>query len=244
MNPSATIFILKSITKFLDLIYPPVCINCGKEGYLVCSECIQEIDYIQPPDVNPLIKPSINSHYQSSYIYLNTYLDSLHSVSFYKGVIRKCILSLKYERNIGLGLLLAELLAKEIESYKWNLDMIVPVPLGRKRLLERGFNQSAAVAFPLAKLLDLKYDARALHKIKETSSQVGLSREERWKNVENAFFADRLIVKGKNVMIFDDVYTTGATINACSKALKNAGVNKVFGLTLAKALYADNYQNL
>jgi competence protein ComFC len=117
----------------------------------------------------------------------------------------------------------------------WDLDMVVPVPLGAARQKERGYNQASLLARPLAMQLNLNYRSKALLRVRETQSQIELNREQRKLNVAGAFRADPKNVAGKNVLVIDDVTTTGSTLDSCADALLYAGAGKVYGLTLARA---------
>ena len=143
---------------------------------------------------------------------------------------------MKYRRNIGFGEALAIQMADYVRSLGWPIDMLIPVPLGNKRLKERGYNQVALVARPLAYQLGLRYEPGALVKARETRSQVGLSISQRSENVQDAYQADSQFVKGKSILIMDDVATTGSTISACTAALLSAGAREVYVLTIARAL--------
>ncbi len=112
----------------------------------------------------------------------------------------------------------------------------MPVPLGKRRLKERGYNQVGLVARPLAYELGWSYAPQALSKIRETRSQVGLTAVQRRENVRKAYQAEASAVKGKSVLIMDDVATTGCTILACTEALLEAGAREVYVLTIARAL--------
>ncbi|GAB4571091.1 MAG: hypothetical protein Fur0017_19260 [Anaerolineales bacterium] len=122
-----------------------------------------------------------------------------------------------------------------VQRLNWNIDLVVPVPLGKQRIQERGYNQVAMIAKPLAMGLDLQYSANMLFRRKETRSQVGLSREERRTNVQGAFQA-KTGVNGKIVLIMDDVSTTGSTLSSGAEALYTAGAKDVYALTVARAL--------
>jgi ComF family protein len=141
---------------------------------------------------------------------------------------------LKYRKNIALGASLAQHLVSLFRQYNWSIDLVVPVPLGKERLRQRGYNQAALLAQPFAYELELPYTARILNRIKETQSQVDLSFTERQSNVKDAFQAACQDVEGKQILVIDDVTTSGSTLNACADALMKAGARSVFGLTLAR----------
>jgi len=143
---------------------------------------------------------------------------------------------MKYRRNIGLGESIALQMTDFVRSLSWPIEMMIPVPLGKNRLKERGYNQVGLVARPLAYRLGLKYEPDALWKMRETRSQVGLTVSQRRENVQNAYRADPKIVNRKSILIMDDVATTGSTISACTEALLSAGAQEIYILTIARAL--------
>ena len=143
---------------------------------------------------------------------------------------------MKYQRNMGFGEAIAVQMMDFVRSLHWPIDVLIPVPLGKKRLKERGYNQVGLVARPLAYQLGLPYKPDALVKSRDTRSQVGLSISQRNQNVRDAYQADSQIVKGKSVLNMDDVATTGSTISACTTALLSAGAQQVYVLTIARAL--------
>ncbi len=133
---------------------------------------------------------------------------------------------------------LAEILARPLivtlKELQWPIDLVTPVPAGRIHQEERGYNQAALLARPVALGCGIPYRPRALVKIKEARSQVGLTFAERYQNVSGVFLARPAIVQGKNVLVIDDVTTSGATLEACAKAILTARATKVYGLTLAR----------
>ena len=143
---------------------------------------------------------------------------------------------MKYRRNVGLGEALASQMAEFVRSLPWDLDMMVPVPLGKCRLKERGYNQVALVAQPLASYANLLYASEALWKSRDTRSQVGLNISQRRENVQHAYKADPAIVKHKSILLMDDVATTGSTIASCTEALLSAEARDVYAITIARAL--------
>jgi ComF family protein len=142
---------------------------------------------------------------------------------------------------MALGEILSRPMISLFNDLKWKIDIITPVPLGIARLSQRGYNQAALLAKPLALGTNINYQPKALKKIRETVSQVGLSYRERRSNVIDAFNANKDTVQYKNILVVDDVTSSGATMEACSRALKNAGANEVYGITLAGSLHNDDY---
>jgi len=159
----------------------------------------------------------------------------------YDGPIKNALHHLKYDNDLGIADILAGKLSDHLQDLEWPIDLVVPVPLGKERRKERGYNQSAMLAYPLAIKLGLKYSSRLLKRIRETGSQVDLTREERRKNVNGAFFVEKGLVEKKVVLVVDDIITTGATMQECARALLDAGAKEVYSLSIArtvKRLYA------
>jgi ComF family protein len=150
--------------------------------------------------------------------------------------VQNAIHRLKYRRDIGLGEALADQITGFVVDLGWPVDMVIPIPLGKQRLNERGYNQVAMVAMPLSNQLGLEYWPKALVRARETRSQVGLSAIERQENVRSAFLADGRKVKGRIVLLIDDVSTTGATLSSAAEALYTSGAQDVFAFTIARAL--------
>jgi len=162
----------------------------------------------------------------------------------FEGPIRRALHNLKYRRNVALGDSLARPLAEYVGELGWPVDLVVPVPLGKERMKERGYNQVALLAMPLAAINHWQYAPRALARSRETRSQVGLTIGERKENVSGAFLAKSALVSGVTVLLLDDVATTGATVSACAAALMNAGVRTVYALTLARSLPYHGLNNI
>ncbi len=159
----------------------------------------------------------------------------LRSWSLYADPVRTAIHQMKYRRNLGLGEALAYPFANFVRSLNWPVEVIVPIPLSQKRYQERGYNQVATFAYPLSLHLGLKYLGRALYRVRETRSQVGLSARERRENVYDAFQARENLVRGKQILLVDDVATTGSTLSSAANALLIAGARAVYAVTLARA---------
>lgn len=161
---------------------------------------------------------------------------ALRSWAVFSGSLRQAVHRLKYRGDIALGERLSRPLINMIQSLHWEIDLVTPVPSDFARQTVRGYNQAAFLARPLALGCALLYNSRALVKMRSTPSQVGLTVSERRVNVAGAFHADPDLVKGKRVLVVDDVTTSGATLDACAVALREAGVSHVFCLTLARAV--------
>jgi ComF family protein len=162
----------------------------------------------------------------------------------FEGPIRNALHKLKYRRNVALGDALAKHFAEFVYTLGWSVDLVVPVPLGKERTKERGYNQVGLVAMPLALINHWRYSPRALVRPRETRSQVGLSIAERRENVSGAFLGNPALVLRSNVLLLDDVATTGATLSSCSAALMDAGANSVYALTIARALPHHGLNNV
>jgi ComF family protein len=160
----------------------------------------------------------------------------LRSWAVLEDPVQEALHRLKYRRDVGLGDALSVQFAGFCQSLGLQADLVVPIPLGRERLRERGYNQVSLIARPLAYRLGLAFSTAALARSRETRSQVGLSRERRRENVRGAFYAERSVVSGRTVLIIDDVATTGSTLSAAAAALRLAGANHVVALTVARAL--------
>ncbi len=150
--------------------------------------------------------------------------------------VQNALHTLKYRRNMGIGDALAHQMAEFVNNLGLDVDMVIPMPLGKLRLKERGYNQVALVARPLAIELGLDYAPQGLWKSRETRSQVGLNIYQRRENVSKAYQADVKIVNGRSVLLMDDVATTGSTILSSTEALLSAGARDVYAITIARAL--------
>jgi competence protein ComFC len=163
--------------------------------------------------------------------------DRARSFATYDDALSEAIVLLKYEQVTRLGDWFAERLAEMVARApaEWRADVVVPVPLHRERRRERGYNQAELIARPLAKRLKLPLDAGILLRTKPRPAQLVLSRTEHWKSVRGAYATrEGARVDNLRVLLVDDVLTTGATLDACARALKKAGAAAVVGLTVAR----------
>ena len=164
---------------------------------------------------------------------------ALRAWTVFEDPVRGVLHKLKYRRDISLGESLAAQMVFFVQDLKWPVELIVPIPLGRQRQKERGYNQVAMIARPLAMALDLEYIPHGLTRHKETRSQVGLSQRERRENVHGAFTAAPG-VRNKTILIMDDVSTTGSTLSSGAEALFASGAKDVYALTVARAMKLEH----
>jgi ComF family protein len=231
-----------------DVFFPPLCISCANvlpacEDKVFCGECRQNIHYINQchcpvcgitfPD-----SPSGN-HLCGSCLENKPHYSFARAALAYEGIILDAIHQFKYGRNISHGALLAGLLADfNFPDMDWSkTDLMIPVPLHIRRLRNRGFNQALILARALGQKHGVNVDFSLLKRRKLTLTQTGLDKKERALNIKGAFVVVQPArIKGKNIILVDDVLTTGATINECAKTLKKAGAKQVAVITLARVL--------
>jgi ComF family protein len=229
-----------------DLFLPPVCIACrariSTHG-LVCGDCFAKIDFIAPPLCArlgvPLPYDAGEPCLSAAAIASPPVYDRARAVARYSETMRDLIQSLKYrDRQEGLALF-GRWLARAGAELLSDADLIVPVPLYRSRLWSRRFNQSAMLAQRLGRLSGVPADSFLLRRVRRTASQVGLTADQRVRNVAGAFRVEparAAQVKGKRILVVDDVITTGATAEACARVLKRAKAARVDVLVLARAV--------
>lgn len=219
-----------------DLLFPPRCANCGQLGSLLCDECRRKIDFVLPPLCPLCGYPSDDSLPCQRCQHSPPAIDGIRSVAFFEGPIRKAMHALKYRGVRGVATPLGGLMGAFWRRYPLPADLVVPVPLHPDRQRARGYNQAAVLAEALAKEIDLPVCDDCLARVRNTISQVELDAEERKVNVANAFQMRKSEpLAGGRVLLIDDVCTTGATLEACSAALYEAGARSVWGFTLGRA---------
>jgi len=160
----------------------------------------------------------------------------IRSWAVFDSPVQDALHTLKYRQNKAIGEPLAIQMTDFVRSLGWKVDVLIPIPLGKKRLKERGYNQVAMVARPLAYSLNLEYAPQGLWKTRETRSQVGLNISQRRENVSKVYQADVKVVNGKSILLMDDVSTTGSTIQSAAETLLSVGAKDVYAITIARAL--------
>jgi ComF family protein len=233
--------LLQAKESILDILFPRFCLNCGEEGDYLCQDCFsffeilerQYCPFCQPPKI------VLDGRTCSSCRRLKK-LNGLYAALSYDNYIVK---NLVYQFKYSYLQELARPLAKIIAVYLVNLNrekdfsefVLIPVPLYKRKLKKRGFNQSEELAKELSKILKIPVFADALIKTRKTLNQVDLKKEEREKNVKGAFFCLRPeLVSGRKILLTDDVFTTGSTMEESARVLKLAGAKQVWGLAIAR----------
>ena len=221
----------------LDLLFPRWCIGCGKEGGFLCSSCSQSLPRILPPLCPRCGRPQSDSILCPSCVLWRAEIDSIRPPFRFDGLIRQVIHQLKYRNLRALAAPLAQLLQDYLIANPVPGEVLVPVPLHKKRLRERGYNQSSLLARELGKLIDLPVVDDYLIRQRHASPQARTPTvDERKSNVADAFVCRDNRLRDKQILLVDDVSTSGATLDACAGALKAAGTTSVWGLALAKEI--------
>ncbi len=218
----------------LEFLFPPVCPGCGRLGYPICPRCRAAIVAIQGFDCRICnrqldvadICGSCNAQAHS--------LERVYAAAVYSGPVRDAITRFKYNNHRFLAGALGELLARRIRGEALGSFRVAPVPLHRNRLKSRGYNQSALLGRCVSEKLGLQYEPNALERVRDTDPQVGRNLKARLANVKGAFGAGSADLDGKDILLVDDLSTTGATLEACAKAARNAGAASVRAVVLAR----------
>jgi len=225
----------------LDLIYPPFCLVCKRadEGYL-CAECIEKMDAIEPPYCRKCGMPCEPNEFNCLDCHGREFaFDAARSAGTFDGPLREAIHAFKYQYHLVLADPLAEMMVRCFPNTRLagSVDVVVPVPIHRSREIERGFNQSVELARRFCARLSLPLETHAIAKHRKTRHQVDLPEDQRAVNVEGAFkLLDSEPVAGKRVLLIDDVFTTGATLNEAAKVVRSAGAASICTYTLARSL--------
>lgn len=231
----------------LDLLFPKKCVGCGRSGSYLCRVCFSKISYVEKP-VCPICQrqavggkthPGCAGRYR---------LDGLIVPLKYKWPINAAIKKIKYKWIYSIEEILVSFIVRDFwKSDVPDFDLLVPIPLHAKRKRWRGFNQAEIIASDLAGRFKVKLGNQLIRN-RETKTQVGLSKDERKKNISGAFSLrftstslsasaqgklPRYDLRGKNIALVDDVYTTGATMSEACKVLKKAGAGEVWALCAA-----------
>lgn len=227
-----------------DLLFPKhiTCNVCSKDIFEegsngICSECQKTLPKIVGQVCFKCGIPIHSIDRYCDFCKKSKPYEMARSCYEYKGKIVTLIHNLKFNNAQYLAEDFSKDLCKLYKTEKYSCDIVIPVPMTQARLKSRGYNQAGLLANGLSKLINLPYDENNLLKIKDTKSQVGLDFSERKNNLIDAFKTkDKKFFKGKKVLLVDDIFTTGATIECCARALKKGGASQVFAITVAHTM--------
>lgn len=241
--------IKKILNKFDSMLFVNYsCINCGKEifdnyNFCLCEKCFSKLDIIKFP-ICQICGESLGNTLKCENCYNKNYhFDKNLSFCYYNDVASNIIKKFKYSNKKFYAKYIANLLFENIEIEKTNIDYITFVPATKSGKKERGYNQSEEMAIEYSKLSNIPV-IDFLGKNDGFKNQASLNQKERVENLKNAFFVhddNKNLLKGKNILIIDDVFTTGTTLSRCAETLKKCKTNKIFTLTFAKTKFDINF---
>lgn len=224
--------IINIIETGLDLIFPQVCGICGKlNKKSLCKKCENQLNKTAEFKTLDKKESNLNDKYFNELIYIFNY----------EGIIRKTILDYKFNQKSYLYKTFVNFILKNkniFEKIK-NYDKIIPVPISKKRMKERGYNQSFLIAKQIAKNINyyknIEICNNVLIKVKNITEQSKLNKQDRLKNIQDVYkLKNKELINNKKILLVDDIYTTGSTVNECSKILLDANPKEIGVLVIAK----------
>ena len=217
----------------LDLLLPPHCAGCGRDGSFVCRACESSLPALERPYCSLCARPGQDRLCEWCAASAPAF-DGIGAPYLFEGAARQMVHRLKYDNLRASAPDLGRLLAEYVAANPVPGNVLVPVPLHERRERERGYNQSALLARELSKRSGVPVEGSVVHRVRNTPPQASVQNyEERTGNIANAFECPSEL-KGESVILIDDVVTTGSTMSACAAALKSAGAGSVWGLALAR----------
>lgn len=233
--------------KILNIFFPPVCGICGKLSYdWICIKCFKSIEDKVKANIikissyqkeeNIETKQEIKDK-ENEFNKNNVYISEIMYLFKYEGKIREMIIDYKFNEKSYIYITFVKILLKSkkmLENIE-NYDTIIPVPISGKRYKKRGYNQSYLLAKEICKYANLNLESNCLYKIKNNVEQSSLNGFDRQENIKGAYgLRNMQILNNKKILLLDDVYTTGATVNECAKILSRANPSKIGVFTVAK----------
>ena len=216
---------IKRFFNIIDIVFPQVCGICGKinqEG--LCTKCIKRLEEFAKFEI--IKENGENKNFQELIYIFN-----------YEGFIRKLIIDYKFNEKSYIYVSFVKFILKHKKIFEKlkSYDTIIPVPISKKRMRERGYNQSLLIARNLSEDLGIDLQENCIFKTKNIIEQSKLNKEQRMQNIQNVYeLKNEQILTNKQVLLIDDIYTTGSTVNECSKVLRQANPKKIDVLVLAK----------
>lgn len=235
----------KTKDKILQIIFPktcPICEEILQKEQEICESCRKKLEYIREPKCKKCGKPfETDDEEQTIREYCadcgkgrHSY-DSGMAVFRYGEDIRESISRFKYHNRRTYadfyGQEMARKYGQKIKTL--GIQVLIPVPISKRKMVRRGYNQAGLIAKVLGETLNIPVDSEILIRDRDTTPQKELSNEERRKNLNNAFKMMRSAVKYKKVLLVDDIYTTGSTIDACAETLKRSGAGEIYFISLS-----------
>lgn len=222
----------------MNLLYPQTCHFCGKlDKRKICDKCAKDIEYINEPRCKKCGKPV---RYKEQELCGDCQgrtfaFEQGKSIWLHKGNVRWSLYQFKYHNRRIYGEFYAEELNRLYgrKLKEWEIDVIIPIPLHKKRLRKREYNQTEIIAKHLGKITGIPVECKALMRIRNTSAQKELGSRERRKNLEGAFSVTKAWKRIPHVLLLDDIYTTGSTIDAAAQTLRKHGAEKIWFLTIS-----------
>ena len=229
-----------------DILMPQTvkCIFCGREDNSIgiCEKCYKELPFIHGRTCN-----KCGGHVKMDEIIClqcrnyEHIFNTNYSILDYDGIIKDKIIEFKQSRFKDIGSAFAHIMLDYFEKLKLDIDLIIPVPIHENRLKARGFNQTEILLTEIAKKYNKLVNPELLKRIKDTPHQTGLGRINRLENLYMAFeVTNKKKIKNKKILLVDDIYTTGTTLDECARTLYDAGAKSVMSLCLARGLVYDN----
>jgi ComF family protein len=225
------------INEFISLVYPKICAACGNSLWshekVICTSCefrLPKTNYhlLQENPVSGLFWGRGNIYSASAYLF------------FHKGSrVQQLVHQLKYKGRKDVGISLGKIYGLTLLQSPWfnDLDLIIPVPLHPKKLTTRGYNQSEQFGLGLSESMKIPLNTQSLIRNEATETQTKMNRFKRWENVNRIFkIKDPALLTGKNILLIDDVITTGATLEACIQALSEIPETRISIVAIAAAL--------
>ncbi len=238
-------FILRLAISVINYALPPRCPGCGAvtpADYQFCGDCWQTIHFLgEPGCIKCRIPVETEGMICGPCLADPPRHDGVRAVMAYGDVARRVVMRLKYSRRIGNARTMAVLMARHMPPVSDAL--LIPVPLHRWRIWSRGYNQAALIAGHVSRLTEAQLIVDGLLRVRATRSLAGLGRKARAKEVRSAFRVNaehRVAIERRQIILVDDVYTSGATANACARALKAAGAARVEILCWARVVAHDD----
>lgn len=222
----------------MEILYPETCHFCGKVcKEKICPECAKKIEYIQEPRCKRCGKPIRyeETEFCADCAKSPAFYEQGRSVWLHKGPVRWSIYQFKYHNRRIYGEFYAEEMYRLYgdKLKEWGIELILPIPLHKRRKRKRGYNQAELIAKHLGKISGIPVETRAVVRVQNTKPQKELNDKQRKKNLREAFRITKEWKTPKNILLIDDIYTTGNTIDAVAKVLKEKGNHKVWFLTIS-----------